>query len=260
MSRTSAQLRDSRTIFDVPVAALGFAQASALVLDALGGADVLRINFLNANNANLADGNPALVKALRRSVVLSDGAGLNLASRVLYGAPFPANLNGTDFVPHLLRQLPAGTRIGLVGGRPDVLAEARDGFAAIAPQLVVTAIHDGYFPQEGSAAIAARIAAVRPDILLVAMGTPRQELWADQWLDERHAGVIITVGALFDFVAQRVPRAPKLMRSLGVEWAFRLALEPRRLFKRYVVGNPMFVGRVLRQRAGLAKRSSGAGK
>jgi UDP-N-acetyl-D-mannosaminuronic acid transferase (WecB/TagA/CpsF family) len=88
------------------------------------------------------------------------------------------------------------------------------------------------------------------------MGTPRQEIFADGRLGEAHAHVIMTVGALFDFLALRVPRAPRLFRRFGIEWLFRLAMEPRRLFRRYVIGNPIFVSRVLRQRAGGRAMSS----
>jgi exopolysaccharide biosynthesis WecB/TagA/CpsF family protein len=257
MTLTSRQLPNWRTIIDVPVAAMGYGEASAMVRDALAANRLLRINFLNANNANIAAADPVLADALRRSVVLSDGAGLNLASRLLYGAPFPANLNGTDFVPHLLRQLSAGNHsshqaslhVGLIGAAPDVLKSAAAAIADIAPALRVTAFHDGFFGPDAEPAILRALSADRPDILLVAMGTPRQEIWAGTRLGAEHAGVIMTVGALFDFLARRVPRAPSIMRRMGVEWLFRLVLEPRRLFRRYVIGNPEFVRRVLRQRA-----------
>jgi exopolysaccharide biosynthesis WecB/TagA/CpsF family protein len=249
MTLTSRSLPEWRSIFDVPVAALYQAEAAELVRSVLDAKGFLRVNFLNANNANIATGNAALADALSRSVVLSDGAGVNLASRVLYGKAFPANLNGTDFVPHLLKSLPAGTHVGLVGAAPDVIRLAADALATLAPQVRLTAIHHGFFEPKDDAGIAALIAGARPDVLLVAMGTPRQEIFCDNHLTEAHARVIITVGALFDFLSLRVPRAPRLLRKLGAEWVFRLALEPRRLFRRYVIGNPVFVSRLLRQRA-----------
>jgi exopolysaccharide biosynthesis WecB/TagA/CpsF family protein len=248
MMVTSRQMPHWRSIIDVPVAAMGMGEASELVLHALREGRFLRINFLNANNANLAATDPHLAGVLARSVVLSDGAGLNMASRMLYGAPFPANLNGTDFVPHVLRALPAGTHVALIGGKRDVLHAAAAAIADLAPNLRVTAVNDGYFADLDSASLTDELALIKPDLLLLAMGTPRQELWADAHITGDHCSVVITVGALFDFLARRVPRAPLLMRRLGIEWLFRLFLEPKRLFRRYVIGNPVFVGRVMRQR------------
>ena len=97
------------------------------------------------------------------------------------------------------------------------------------------------------AAIAA-VNACRPDILLVALGVPRQELWLAKHRDELHCGAAIAVGGLLDFVSGRIPRAPAWLRRCGLEWTYRLYQEPVRLFRRYVLGNPAFVLRVLLSR------------
>jgi exopolysaccharide biosynthesis WecB/TagA/CpsF family protein len=241
-----------RSIVDVPVAALGHQEASALIRETVASRGFMRINFLNANNANIAAGDEALREALGGSLVLSDGIGLDLASRMLYGAPFPANLNGTDFIPRLLAETSAPMIVGLVGATADALAAAAAQFAIIAPQHRFVAISDGYFTDD--AATAAKIRVVRPDLLLVGMGTPRQEIWSARHVGESDCSVVVTVGALFDFIAMRVPRAPLFMRRWKVEWLFRLALEPRRLARRYLLGNPLFLYRALRQKlAGRAR-------
>ena len=85
---------------------------------------------------------------------------------------------------------------------------------------------------------------MKPDILLVAMGVPKQEEWINSRLDRLNGCVAIGVGGLLDFVSQRIPRAPMWMRKLNIEWCFRLYCEPKRLFKRYIIGNPLFIGRV----------------
>src|SRR5205807_8341367 len=85
----------------------------------------------------------------------------------------------------------------------------------------------------------------RPDILLVGMGTPKQELWVQRHADRLNVDVVWTVGALFDFVSGRVPRAPGWLADNGLEWIFRLAVEPRRMWRRYLLGNPIFLSRVL---------------
>ncbi len=83
-------------------------------------------------------------------------------------------------------------------------------------------------------------------ILLVALGVPRQELWIEQHAGELRTPVVVGVGGLFDFVSGRVRRAPRPLRALRLEWLFRLVREPRRLFGRYVLGNPLFLMRALR--------------
>jgi hypothetical protein len=87
-------------------------------------------------------------------------------------------------------------------------------------------------------------------VLLVGMGTPLQELWVDHYFDRLDAHVVWTVGALFDYVSGRVQRAPHWMADHGLEWIFRLAIEPRRMWRRYLLGNPVFLWRVLGERQG----------
>ena len=83
-----------------------------------------------------------------------------------------------------------------------------------------------------------------PDIVLVGMGTPKQELWADRYASELGGAVVWTVGALFDYVSGHTPRAPHWLADHGLEWIFRLAIEPHRMWRRYLIGNPAFLSRV----------------
>jgi exopolysaccharide biosynthesis WecB/TagA/CpsF family protein len=248
MVMQSSQLPHWRTIFEVPVAALGYTEAASLVAETLATKSFLRVNFLNANNANISANSPELTAALQRSVVLSDGVGLDVASRMLYGTPFPANLNGTDFVPRLLRELATPLTVGLLGSALDVVSEAAVQFAAIAPQHKFIVISDGYFTVDIQQKVLRNIHAVKPDILLVGMGTPQQEVWTDEYIGQNECTVVFTVGALFDFVSRRVARAPLAFRNLKLEWLYRLVLEPRRLARRYILGNPAFLLRTLRQK------------
>jgi N-acetylglucosaminyldiphosphoundecaprenol N-acetyl-beta-D-mannosaminyltransferase len=81
--------------------------------------------------------------------------------------------------------------------------------------------------------------------VLVGMGTPKQELWVDRYADRLDGAVVWTVGALFDYVSGHTPRAPRWLADNGLEWIFRLAIEPRRMWRRYLLGNPAFLGKVL---------------
>jgi N-acetylglucosaminyldiphosphoundecaprenol N-acetyl-beta-D-mannosaminyltransferase len=141
------------------------------------------------------------------------------------------------------------TSIYLLGCEPGVAAQAGQRLRRTHPGLRVVGTHHGYF-EIGSGhdeRVIEDINACRPDILLVGMGTPKQEIWAQRRVDELDCRVLWGVGALFDFVSGRVPRAPASLSDNGLEWIFRLAIEPQRMWRRYLVGNPVFLSRVLTQ-------------
>lgn len=207
-----------------------------------------KISFLNAHGANIAYGDSGYQQTLTEFLVLSDGIGLDLGARLLYGAAFPENLNGTDFVPALFSKMKGGRKIALLGARPGIADLAADRFAKDHPNLEFVVINDGYFDQTREAEILDELKSLRPDILLVALGNPHQENWIVRHCTGEHAAVCIGVGALFDFTSGSVPRAPAAMIRWRLEWLYRLWLEPGRMWRRYVLGNPMFIARILKQK------------
>jgi exopolysaccharide biosynthesis WecB/TagA/CpsF family protein len=242
-----------RVILDVAVVALERDEAIALIRDSIAAKSHLKLGFCNANVANVAVENTAYRDALAAFIMLSDGIGVDLAARVLYGAPFPANLNGTDFVPALLGAVQDGTSIRLIGAKPGVGEKAAKVLLQRFPMLDIACLGDGYFDADGEAKMLEDLIANPADILLVAMGNPRQELWIASKIARQHTHVAIGVGALFDFLGGEVSRAPSWVRTLRCEWLYRLAQEPARLWRRYLVGNPLFLMRVL---AAKLKRAS----
>jgi len=246
----------SRDVLSVCVQNLGEAEAIDLLLGYLAERRFARVGFLNAHIANLAASDPALKAAFADFLVLADGVGVDIAAKWLHGSSFAANLNGTDFIPALLRASRVPLRVGLIGARGDMADTAARALQAIAPQHDYEVFGDGFFSDQEEPALLERIEAARPDVLLVAMGVPRQELWIARRLDARHCTLPVAVGALFDFLAGAVPRAPLWMRRSRLEWLFRLGLEPGRLWRRYVVGNPLFLARVLRQKWSQARMAA----
>lgn len=166
-------------------------------------------------------------------IVVNDGVGMDIASLLNYGRRFAANLNGTDFTPHLLKTMAEPHRLFLLGGRAGVAAKAGVAITALSGQAVVGTC-DGY-SAVASSQLCERINASGADIVLVAMGNPIQEAWIQQHMAELDATLFISVGALFDFMSGGVPRAPRWMQKARLEWFFRLCQEPRRMVRRYTV-------------------------
>ena len=205
------------------------------------------IAIANAHTLNLARALPTYRELLKRFVVLNDGIGVDIASRLRHGQRFPANLNGTDLVPSLLAHATRPLRIYMLGARPEVVAQAYARAQVRYPRHVWLGFSDGYFQQDDETALCDRIRAMQPDVLLVAMGNPLQEVWIERCGAATGAGVSIGVGALFDFWAGSATRAPALLRRLKLEWVYRLLQEPRRLWRRYLVGTTLFLWAALKE-------------
>jgi exopolysaccharide biosynthesis WecB/TagA/CpsF family protein len=211
--------------------------------------DPASVAFVNVNGVNLADGDPHYRAVLNRAdLVLNDGKGVMLGARLL-GRRFPTDLNGNVFTPLLLRR--AEMRkwpTFMLGAAPGVADRAAERLRRDMPALEIVGTHDGYFSRDRDAEIAHTVADSGAGLLLVALGNPAQEVWIDRHLQATGARLAVGVGGFFDFQAGRVRRAPRWMRRTGLEWVHRLALEPRRMWRRYLLGNPRFVVRVLQQR------------
>ena len=240
----------SRAIIGTEVAVLAWNEALDLLRGFLAEKRFTKISFLNAHNANVASTDAAFAQALDDFLILPDGVGVDVASKLLYGEKFPANLNGTDFIPALLVAETRPLTIGLLGATRINAQRAAAKLSEIAPRHRFEVVHDGFFSAAEETEILDRLRRMKPDILLVAMGVPRQELWIARNLDQSFCTLPIAVGALLDFLSGAVPRAPRLVRKLRLEWLFRLAIEPGRLWRRYVLGNPVFLTRVLAQKLG----------
>lgn len=204
------------------------------------------VAFLNAHVSNLAARNAEFAGVMRSALVLNDGVGVDIASHILHGAPFPENLNGTDFIPAFLAATKLRFRIYVVGAAGDVAQRAAREFARIAPQHSYVGARDGYFTDD--AGVAADILASGADLVLVGMGCPRQELWAARHIAVPGGASAFCVGGLLDFAAGEKPRAPALVRRLRLEWVYRLLIEPRRMWRRYLLGNVAFMKRLLAAR------------
>ncbi|GGM50888.1 UDP-N-acetyl-D-mannosaminuronic acid transferase [Longimycelium tulufanense] len=207
------------------------------------------VAFVNAHSLNLAVRDHAYRSALHDcSLVLNDGVGLAIAAR-LWGSSFPDNLNGTDLSPAVLRMVvDRGLTVFLLGGRPGVAERDAERLPRSFPGLRIVGTHHGYFGPGETEQVVRRIRDSGAQVLFAALGNPRQELFLHRHLPDTGARLGVSVGAFFDIFFGRFPRAPQWMRRLRLEWLHRLRLEPRRLFGRYVIGNPLFLARVVGER------------
>jgi N-acetylglucosaminyldiphosphoundecaprenol N-acetyl-beta-D-mannosaminyltransferase len=136
----------------------------------------------------------------------------------------------------------------LLGARPGVAEGVRKWVLERFPLLDVCGVQHGYYGPQEEQGIIRQIRDSGANLVLVAFGAPKQDLWICDHLQEMGANVAIGVGGLFDFYSGRIPRAPLWMRKMGMEWVYRLVQEPGRLWKRYLIGNGLFLARVLRQK------------
>jgi beta-1,4-glucosyltransferase len=180
-------------------------------------------------------------------IIVNDGVGIDIAALMLRGGRFLENLNGTDFTPYLFKSCARPLRVFLLGGKHEVLQRAADYARHQLGQQVV-GVCDGYEELRERRDLIAAINRSAPDVVLVALGNPIQEEWILEHRQALDAGIVIGVGALFDFWAGAKARAPALVRALRLEWFYRLCLEPRRLVRRYTVDIIRFLAHCHRYR------------
>jgi len=181
-------------------------------------------------------------------VVLAEDRGVVAASRITRGRGVPGHVDSAELMLGLLAlAAKEGHRVYILGGALDVLERAifvaRDHY----PGLDVAGHHHGYFYGHEEVDVAQQIRAVAPDLLFVAMPSPRKEYWLNEHLQELGVSFVMGVGGSFDVVAGKVRRAPGWVQRAGGEWLYRLCQEPRRMWKRYLVGNTKFVALTVRE-------------
>ena len=251
--------RPRSVLFDIPVELAEPAEMLRTITGWVGKGEQHRVMYVNAHVVNQSRALPELAGALTTAdLVYCDGYGVRLAARTL-DLPVPHRMTGADWIWGLATLCEAqGKSLYLLGADPTLARAAADRLRRWYPRLRIAGSHHGY-AELGSAQnerVIEDINAADPDIVLVGMGTPKQELFVDRYADRLGADVLWTVGALFDYIAGRVPRAPRWLADNGLEWIFRLAIEPHRMWRRYLLGNPAFLWMVAEETR--SRRRNGA--
>jgi N-acetylglucosaminyldiphosphoundecaprenol N-acetyl-beta-D-mannosaminyltransferase len=216
-----------------------------------------RVMYADAQVLNRSRELPDVARALSHAdMVYCDSAAVRMAARAL-DLPAPARMRGPDWIWDLAAQCEStGRSLYLLGAEPLCAREAGARLARSHPALEIAGSHHGCADLDSpqNERLIEDINARSPDIVLVGMATPKQELWMERCAGRLGADVVWTVGGLLDELAGRTPRVPRAVADAGLEWAFRLAADPRGQWRRCVVDNPVFLARVLdearRRRAG----------
>lgn len=240
----------TRQLFDVRVDALTMPAVLDLAERAIDQRERLMIGVVNAAKIVKMRRDETLRRAvLGADLILADGMSVVWASKFMR-TPLPERVTGIDLMLKLFELAQRRSfKIFLLGAKPEIVAGVQTRLAHDFPNAQVVGTQDGYYPADEEANVAERIRNSGADILFVAMTSPRKEKFMSTWGDALHVPVCHGVGGAFDVYAGLVKRAPRAWQAVGMEWAYRVAQEPRRLGMRYLDTNTVFLGMVARASA-----------
>lgn len=237
-----------------------FAEALLAITELVRGRRGGMVFTPNVDHVVMADEHTGFRRAYAAAdLSLADGMPVVWASRAL-GLPLPEKISGSDLVSPLMQLAEAeGFRVYLLGGADGVAQRAALNLQRMHPRLVIAGTASPQIdlrePASQRRGIIDAIHAAAPDLVLVALGAPKQELWIHESAEALRPAVLLGVGASIDFLAGTARRAPSWISAAGLEWLYRLAHEPRRLWRRYLVQDPKFLGIIVGEwRAQRARR------
>lgn len=247
MSCTVDSPKEAVHLMDVDIEVVDEERLFAKIAHFAGNAETHKVMYVNAHCMVISQQDEAYRKILRKAqLVYADGISLVWAGRLM-GQYLPCRLTAADFMPRFFaRFAERGIRVYMLGASPGVADRAAKRLKRDSPRLEIVGTHHGYFSQRDSMNLIKEINAARPHVLMVGMGVPYQEKWVEKYSDQISVPVVWTVGALFDFLSGRLARGPQWLLDSGFEWLCRLLAEPRRLGRRYVLGNLIFMWYALR--------------
>jgi len=221
--------------------------AAELLIHAANTGIKREVFFVNAHCINVAARDPSYAALLQNTELLfADGAGMALAAR-MWGTRLRNNVNGTDLFPLVCEYAArTNTPLALLGASHGVAQACAENMQNKYPGLNIVRVNHGFLNTDKDIEEIEHLNRSGARILFVAMGVPLQEMWIQKNANRLKIPVILGVGALFDFYSGSICRAPELVRKFRLEWLYRLLMQPQRMFNRYVIGNPIFVLRVLK--------------
>jgi N-acetylglucosaminyldiphosphoundecaprenol N-acetyl-beta-D-mannosaminyltransferase len=204
---------------------------------------------INAGKVNQIHKKPRLKEIINFcDIVNADGIAIVWASRFL-GNPLKQRVAGIDLMMKLIeKSAEKQYRLYFLGAKEEVLKVAINKCLESYPNLNIVGYRNGYWRPEQELDVVEKIKAARPDILFVGISSPKKEEFLNKYLTDLNAPFSMGVGGSFDILADKTSRAPQWLQNIGLEWAYRLLQEPRRLWKRYLIGNILFCWLVLKEK------------
>lgn len=209
----------------------------------------LHLIGVNADKINEANKNIRLKQIINScGVINADGASVIMASKFL-GKPLPERVAGIDLMEDLIAlSEKKGYSIYLLGAKQEVVTKTSEMLQKKYPKLKIAGIHNGYFKEQDWPIISKELKNKNPDFIFVGITSPLKEYLVEYLQDDGNNGVFMGVGGSFDVISGNISRAPRWMQKMNLEWLFRVMQEPRRLFKRYFVGNWMFIRDIIKEK------------
>lgn len=210
-----------------------------------------KIMYANIHTMNISFADRSFYNILNKAgIVYCDGEGIKWGARIL-GKFLPQRMTGADWIWDLCEMCGKKDHsLYLLGGEGGVAEKAAKRLMEKFPDLKIAGTYHGYFLKYGEEndKVIDSINKKSPDILLVGFGSPLQEKWIHENFGKLNSCVVWAVGAMMDFVSEKVPRGPRWMLDNDMEWLFRLIIEPGRMWKRYIIGNVVFFKRIIEER------------
>jgi N-acetylglucosaminyldiphosphoundecaprenol N-acetyl-beta-D-mannosaminyltransferase len=234
--------RNTISFLGISIDILNTTDLCSRVLEFIENDNKIKVMYVNVDCMIQALSNRAYKSNLNRAdLVYADGVGVVLGAKI-FGYKLPQRSTGADFFPEFCRTFASrGLRIYLLGSREGVAEIAAENLKDTIPNLQIVGTHHGYFSKQDEDEIIQIINEANPHIVFVGLGAPYQEEWMCENENKIEANIIWGVGGLFDFISCRTRRGPKILFNNGFEWLCRLIVEPRRLWKRYLIGNSIFL-------------------
>ena len=237
-------------ILDTNIDVLDMKDTVNIVEEYVKNKEPLHLMGVNADKINMMGKNPRLKEIVNNcGIINADGASVVLASKFLK-KELPERVAGIDLMQELISlSAQKGYKVYFLGAKQEVVEETAKVLKGKHPALDVVGIRNGYFREEDWLSVCDEIKEANPDFVFVGITSPLKEYIVDFMQKQGLPFVFMGVGGSFDVISGKIPRAPKWMQRCNLEWLFRVIQEPRRLFKRYFVGNTEFISKVIKERA-----------
>lgn len=236
-------------LFDINIDNLTTSETTILVEKKIKEKKPIHLLGVNADKINQLELGKDFEKIIKEAQIINaDGASLVLASKFLK-KPLIERVTGIDLMQELLKVSDEkGYSVYFLGAKEDVLNKMIENFKTTYPKLNIVGFRNGYFSKEEWSSIAEELTLLMPDIVFLGITSPKKEYLIDYFMNRKINSIFMGVGGSFDVLSGNIKRAPKWVQKINMEWMFRLLQEPRRLFKRYFIGNTKFLFKVLAEK------------